>query len=48
VKYISKWHRIEALTRNRAFVEAHRAARLAWLAGLPFAFPLGAWSLRHW
>jgi putative transposase len=47
VKCGSKWHRIEALTRNRAFVQAHRKARICWLAGLPFEFPLGTWNLRH-
>jgi hypothetical protein len=47
VKCSNKWHRIEALTRNRAFVEAHRAARVRWLAGLLPDFPAGTWALRH-
>jgi putative transposase len=47
VKCSSKWHRIEALLRNREFIAAHREARLAWLAGLPFEFPAGTYALRH-
>ena len=37
----SKWQRIEALLRNKCFVAAYRAARVAWLAGLPTVFPPG-------
>jgi hypothetical protein len=33
--------------RNREFIAAHRQARLAWLAGLPFEFPAGTYALRH-
>jgi hypothetical protein len=47
VKCSSKWHRIEAILRNREFIAAHRQARLAWLAGLPFEFPAGTYALRH-
>ena len=43
----SKWHRIEALQRNKAFVAEHRAARLAWLAGIPVVFPAGTYWLRR-
>ena len=47
VKCADKRRRIETLARNRAFVAAHREARLAWVAGLPHAFPPGTWALRH-
>ena len=47
VKCADKWRRIETLTRNRAFVAAHREARLAWIAGASHAFPPGTWALRH-
>ena len=47
VKCADKWRRIETLTRNRAFVAAHREARLAWIADKPHAFPPGTWALRH-
>ena len=43
----SKWHRIETLQRNRAFVADYRAARVAWLAGLPALFPPGTYWLRR-
>jgi hypothetical protein len=43
----SKWHRIEALQRKRAFVADYRAARVAWLAGLPAVFPPGTYWLRR-
>ncbi len=43
----SKWHRIEALLRNTAFVAAYRAARVAWLAGLHVVFPAGTYWLRR-
>jgi len=43
----SKWHRIEALQRNQWFVAAYRAARVAWLAGLPTPFPPGTYWLRR-
>lgn len=35
------WLRVEALQRNKAFVEAYRAARVAWLAGIATVFPPG-------
>jgi hypothetical protein len=47
VKCSSKWPRIDALLRNREFIAEHRAARLAWIAGLPFHFPAGTYALRH-
>ena len=47
VKCADKCRRIETLARNRAFVAAHREARLAWIAGKSHAFPPGTWALRH-
>ena len=43
----SKWPRIEALLRNRAFVEAYMTARDAWRAGVPATFPPGTYWLRR-
>lgn len=43
----SKWHRIEALQRNKAFVAEYKAARRAWLAGIPVVFPAGTYWLRR-
>ncbi|MCB9562070.1 MAG: hypothetical protein H6708_16830 [Kofleriaceae bacterium] len=43
----SVWARLEALQRNRAFIEAYRAARAAWLAGLSVVFPPGTYWLRR-
>ena len=43
----SVWARVEALQRNRAFIEAYRAARAAWLAGLSVVFPPGTYWLRR-
>jgi REP element-mobilizing transposase RayT len=43
----SKWARIEALQRNRAFVIAYREARKAWLSGTPIPFPTGTYWLRR-
>jgi putative transposase len=43
----SVWLRIEALQRNKWFVEAYRAARTAWLAGIPTVFPPGTYWLRR-
>lgn len=43
----SKWHRIQALLRNKAFVAAYKSARLAWLAGLDVVFPAGTYWLRR-
>jgi hypothetical protein len=41
------WSRVEALVRNKAFVRAYRAARVAWLEGLPTEFPVGTYWLRR-
>lgn len=41
------WARIEALRRDRLFVATYRAARAAWLAGLPTVFPAGTYWLRR-
>ncbi len=43
----SKWSRIEALLRNRAFIDTYRAARVAWLAGASVEFPPGTYWLRR-
>lgn len=43
----SKWHRIQALQRNKAFVVAYKLARLSWLAGLEVVFPAGTYWLRR-
>ena len=43
----SVWARIEALQRNRAFIDAYRTARAAWLAGLEAVFPPGTYWLRR-
>jgi hypothetical protein len=43
----NKWARIEALTRNRAFIEAYRVARDAFLRGLTVVFPAGTYWLRR-
>jgi putative transposase len=43
-----KWRRIEALQRNRAFLEAYRDARREWLLGVKnVEFPFGVWALRN-
>jgi putative transposase len=42
-----KWRRIETLQRNRAFLDAYREARKAWLIGKQFVeFPSGVWAMR--
>jgi REP element-mobilizing transposase RayT len=41
----NKWARIEALLRNRAFVEAYTTARAAWRDGIPVVFPPGTYWL---
>jgi hypothetical protein len=41
----NKWARIEALLRNRAFVEAYTTARAAWREGIPVMFPPGTYWL---
>ncbi len=43
----SKWARIEALLRNRAFVEAYTTARDAWRNGTVATFPSGTYWLRR-
>jgi hypothetical protein len=43
----SKWARIEALQRNRTFVNAHRRARDWMLAGILVPFPAGTYWLRR-
>ena len=40
-----KWRRIEALQRNRAFVDAYRDARAAFIAGQSACFPAGTFWL---
>lgn len=43
-----KWRRIEALQRNRTFLDSYRDARLAWMTGAKnVEFPAGIWFLRH-
>lgn len=41
------WSRIEALLRNKAFVQAYQAARATWLLGEPAEFPVGTYWLRR-
>ena len=43
----SKWSRIEALLRNRAFVVAYNAARKAWQTAAAATFPPGTYWLRR-
>jgi putative transposase len=43
----SKWHRLEALLRNRAFIEDYIRARDAWREGNLVAFPPGTYWLRR-
>jgi hypothetical protein len=43
----SKWARVEALLRNRAFVEDYVRAREQWRDGAPVAFPPGTYWLRR-
>jgi len=43
----SKWARVEALQRNREFLDAYREARHAWLSGQPIPFPIGTYWLRR-
>ena len=43
----SKWHRIEALQRLKAFVAAYRAAWVRWRTGMrSVVFPAGTYALR--
>jgi putative transposase len=41
------WSRIEALIRNRDFVNSYRESRRRWLAGLAVSFPPGTYWLRR-
>jgi hypothetical protein len=43
----SKWARIEALMRNRAFAEAYADARARWRDGVPAVFPPGTYWLQR-
>jgi putative transposase len=43
----SRWSRIEAIMRNRQFVEAYRNARTRWIEGTAAMFPLGTYWLRR-
>jgi REP element-mobilizing transposase RayT len=43
----SKWHRIEALLRNRTFAEEYADARSRWRAGMPAVFPPGTYWLQR-
>ena len=43
----NKWGRIEALQRNRHFLDAYYQARVLWLAGQPALFPPGTYWLRR-
>jgi len=47
VAAVNKWARAEAIQRNRAFLEAYRAARDLWRAGLAALFPEGTYWLRR-
>jgi hypothetical protein len=39
----NKWARIEALQRNKAFIEQYRDARAEKIAGRDIVFPAGTW-----
>lgn len=43
----SKWARIEALLRNRVFIQDYMRARAAWLDGVLVTFPPGTYWLRR-
>jgi putative transposase len=43
----TKWARIEALLRNRAFARAYASARERWRTGLPAVFPPGTYWLQR-
>jgi hypothetical protein len=43
----SKWARVEALLRNRAFIEDYVRAREQWRAGALVGFPPGTYWLRR-
>jgi putative transposase len=42
-----KWRRIEALQRNKEFLDAYKAARIAFLAGQDVHFPHGTYWLKR-
>ena len=43
----SKWARIEALLRNRAFAVEYASARERWRDGVPAVFPPGTYWLQR-
>jgi hypothetical protein len=43
----NKWARVEALMRNKWFIDAYRAAREAFLRGIATVFPFGTYWLRR-
>lgn len=43
----SKWTRLEALFRNRAFLAAYATARAAWRDGMATTFPVGTYWLHR-
>jgi hypothetical protein len=43
----SKWARIEALLRNRAFAREYASARERWRNGIPAVFPPGTYWLQR-
>jgi hypothetical protein len=43
----SKWARVEALLRNRAFATEYASARERWRIGEPAVFPLGTYWLHR-
>jgi putative transposase len=43
----NKWARLEALNRNKAFIEQYREARIAKLGGQDAVFPAGTWWLHR-
>ena len=43
----SKWARIEALLRNRAFATEYASARDRWKNGIPVVFPPGTYWLQR-
>jgi putative transposase len=47
VAAINVWQRVEALQRNREFLDAYRDARTRWLAGGLAKFPAGTYWLRR-
>ena len=46
VASINKWARIEAIQRNKAFLDAYRVARDLWTSGVAAIFPAGTYWLR--